>query len=515
MSRAHHQLLRRICHNNETFERAKDVLHTASIKTAPGSGYDLGPGSSGLPAICAYIAAQELGDNDVTEQIAQAASCLKPRVFKTTLNTVKSALSAASASASPSKGSPSKATARNVTYSALLTEKKIGRKGLVQGWMQDAERTLMGNREMRRRFAGAYDAITVAVFCWTCQLMGVGKKANAEALMADYAIPKSQFEEITEALHEFCQDTVQTIEADIASLKAKSTKSPTKATASPSKPSTASPSKPSAASPSKAAKEPASLPPALVPSTPSRSHAKDGAAALQKSPSKSALRAPSADLSPSKTPSHKRKVAFDGPIDEGNEEEFDALATPSKRQKFSSPIKGLPMPATPMTSTPRKSSRLARSTTFDEQAEELASEAVATSSRETLDLLRQARRADSASVPSTPRRTRVTSQPSSTHSTRSVRSTRSGQPMTPTRRKGTLATVHEDAEERVVRRRYRPAFADTQQWLKGDVRLERALRPWTERWKELVGRCGGDVWEAARVAGAERSAAGVAVGVAS
>ncbi|TFK88186.1 hypothetical protein K466DRAFT_662478 [Polyporus arcularius HHB13444] len=63
------------------------------------------------------------------------------------------------------------------------------------------------------------------------------------------------------------------------------------------------------------------------------------------------LRAPSADLSPTKTPSHKRKVAFDGPIDE-EDEEFDALATPCKRQKFSSPIK-------PLTATPRSSSRIA------------------------------------------------------------------------------------------------------------------------------------------------------------
>ncbi|KAI0365719.1 hypothetical protein BV20DRAFT_1003672 [Pilatotrama ljubarskyi] len=505
MSRAHQQLLKRICHNSVTFERAKEVLHTASIKTTQGSGYELGQGLSGLPAICAYIAAQELGDNDVTEQIAQAASCLKPRLFKTTLNTVKSALSAASASASPSKASSSKPSARSVTYSALLTEKKIGRKGLVAGWMQDAERTLMANRETRRRFAGAYDAITVAVFCWTCQLMGLSKKVDAGTLLADYDIPKSQFEEITEALHEFCQDTAQTIEADIASLKAKTSKSPTKAASFPSKPTATSSAKASS-------KQSVTLPPALVPPAPPRSPTKATTTALQKSPSKSALRAPSADLSPSKTPSHKRKVAFDGPIDEADEEEFDALATPSKRQKFSSPAKALPVPSAPMGTTPRKSSRLARSTTFDEQEEELPSQPVASSSRHTLDLLQQARRGDSASVPSTPRRTRITSQPSSTHSTHSIRSTGSrAQLMTPSKRRGTLPTVREvENEERMRRKRYRPAFADTQQWLKGDVRLERALRPWTERWRELVGKCGGDVWEAARVAGEERAVLGLA-----
>lgn len=108
----------------------------------------------------------------MTEQIAQAASCLKPKLFKTALNTVKGALSAAAkAKAKEAAASPSKA-ARTVTYNALLGEKKIGRKGMVLGWMQDAERALMANREARRRFT-SYDAVTVAVFCWTCQLMGV------------------------------------------------------------------------------------------------------------------------------------------------------------------------------------------------------------------------------------------------------------------------------------------------------------------------------------------------------
>lgn len=59
MSRHHDQLLGLICNNKATFVKAKAILHTASLKTIPGSGYDIGPGASGLPAICAYIAADE------------------------------------------------------------------------------------------------------------------------------------------------------------------------------------------------------------------------------------------------------------------------------------------------------------------------------------------------------------------------------------------------------------------------------------------------------------------------
>ncbi|KAI0661963.1 hypothetical protein C8Q70DRAFT_961499 [Cubamyces menziesii] len=481
MSRAHHELLKRLCHDTDTLERAKSILHTASIKTAQGSGYELGQGLSGLPAICAYIAAEELGDTDVTEKIAQVASCLKPKVFKTTLNTVKAALSAASAS---NPGTPSKSS-RRLGYTELLIQRKIGKRAVVLGWMQGAERTLMANREMRRKFGASYDALTVAVFCWACQLMGLKtERINAEALLEDYDVSQDQFDEITDALDELCQDVVQQIKADIASLK--SGGSPTKASIAPSK-IHATPSKP---------KQPTITPTDSVPPTPSRTPSKSSA--LTRSPSKSALRAPSADLSPRKTPSHKRKVAFDGPlegVEEVDEDAFDALATPSKRQKFSSPMKEGPSTTA---SSPRKASRLAQTTAGAGQQEEGA----ASSSRETLDLLRHTREMASGSVPSTPRRNRIASQPSSTHSTRSVRSARS-QPTTPTRRKPALPTVRED-EERVTRRRYRPAFADTQQWLRGDTRLERALRPWTDRWRELVGKCGGDVWEAAKVASESR-----------
>ena len=59
-------------------------------------------------------------------------------------------------------------------------------------------------------------------------------------------------------------------------------------------------------------------------------------------------------------------------------------------------------------------------------------------------------------------------------------------------------------EPEVPRRRYRPVFADQQQWLKGDARLERELRPWMDRWRELVRKADGDVWKAAADARAVR-----------
>lgn len=61
MSRQHDVLLRNLCGTREdTFTKAKSILHTVSIKTGPGTGYDLGQGASGFAAVCAYIAAEQL-----------------------------------------------------------------------------------------------------------------------------------------------------------------------------------------------------------------------------------------------------------------------------------------------------------------------------------------------------------------------------------------------------------------------------------------------------------------------
>ncbi|KAI0755054.1 hypothetical protein C8Q80DRAFT_1266561 [Daedaleopsis nitida] len=455
MSRQHDALLKRICGDGDTLERARAILHTASIKTAPGSGYDLGQGASGLPAICACLAAEQTGDGDITEKTAQVASCLKPRLFKTTLHIVRSALAAAQASTAQYK------TPRNVTYKDLVDAEKIGRKGMVIEWMQSAEQTLMKNSEMRRRFSRAYDAITVAVFCWTTQQMG--RKVDPERLRDAYDVPQDMFDELVDALHEVCKDVAKIIKAEVAALRVQrtpsKTSSPSKANTSPSKQIT--------------------LPPPLPAPVPLR--------ALTRSPSKSSLRAPSVELSPTKTPSHKRKVAFDGPIAEEDEEDFDALATPSKRQKFSSPMKEM----LPSTSSPRSSARLASIA---------VSAAASRATQET-----ESRDSNPFAGPSTPRRPRTTpSQPSSTHSTRSIRSSRShttvtgSAPSTPSRRHA-LPTVREEPE--VPRRRFRPVFADQQQWLKGDARLERELRPWAEKWRNLVKKAGGDVWKAAALGG--------------
>ena len=59
MSRPQDILLKRLCREPETLAKAQVVLHSARLKTGPGTGYDLRGATTALPAICAYIASEE------------------------------------------------------------------------------------------------------------------------------------------------------------------------------------------------------------------------------------------------------------------------------------------------------------------------------------------------------------------------------------------------------------------------------------------------------------------------
>jgi hypothetical protein len=56
---AHEHLLKRMNLKSETYSAALALLITVQAKTGPGSGYNLGSHSTGLPALCAYVASQE------------------------------------------------------------------------------------------------------------------------------------------------------------------------------------------------------------------------------------------------------------------------------------------------------------------------------------------------------------------------------------------------------------------------------------------------------------------------
>jgi hypothetical protein len=52
-----------LCSKPETRQRAIALFNLASAGTAQGSGHELGNHSNALPAICAYLASQELANH--------------------------------------------------------------------------------------------------------------------------------------------------------------------------------------------------------------------------------------------------------------------------------------------------------------------------------------------------------------------------------------------------------------------------------------------------------------------
>ncbi|OBZ71238.1 hypothetical protein A0H81_08398 [Grifola frondosa] len=424
MSHTELNTIKGLCSNSETATRAIDLFHTAKAKTAPGSGYELGKGRSGLPAICAYIASQEcvpLGDGDVSETIAQTTACLDPKVFTTTLNTVRAALAT---SAIHSQEFP-----HTVTYETLISEKKLGRQQLILKFMKDVEATLAQSPEIRDRYELPCDIITIPVFCWTCRLLTVRALSPVfEILLDNYDISADEYEEITHILNARCKGVAAKIMEKVAEFRT----------------------------------------------------LRASAAARN-----SALKSKSATTTPTKTPIHKRKVAFDGPIIE--EDELDIIETPSKRRKLSTPLNSTPLRILP---TPRTSSRLsARGDT------NLFPAPAASSSQLTLDLMQAAESEDElaaemitsrimlsetfvsqTAAPSTPRRPRAISQPSSVHTSEHE---------TP-RRRSRAASATQPEQELAPRRRFRPVFLDQYQWVQRDPKLEREWKAAEQLRRQMV-----------------------------
>ncbi|KAJ3972409.1 hypothetical protein EV361DRAFT_141754 [Lentinula raphanica] len=66
--------------SGETLERARELLHTVTVKTAPGTGFQL-KDPAGRPAACALIASEQLKNTVVNPTSAQGSSCLNPAAF--------------------------------------------------------------------------------------------------------------------------------------------------------------------------------------------------------------------------------------------------------------------------------------------------------------------------------------------------------------------------------------------------------------------------------------------------
>ncbi|KAH8989113.1 hypothetical protein EDB92DRAFT_906280 [Lactarius akahatsu] len=434
----------------EVREKARALLRTVHSKTGPGTGYDIGEAKIGLPAICAYIASKSAGYADVTEDVAQKASCLAPRQFASTLRTVKAALHVPKTPAgSPSK---SKTDVDPIAYATLIKEHKIGRPLRVESWMKEAQAALVALPRYKQKFASHFaDSgidVRIAVFFWVCRTIKISHITYAP-LVDKYGVTLRVFSRLVKMLEEECVDVKESIKGTIRELTKKT----------------------GGDAPSK------------TPATPSQSR--------PASPTKSALRTASS-LTSSLTGSVKRKVAFSLSDISASEDDVPP-ETPSKRPR----------------TTPRTRTLPVRKTASTSSSEE-ASEDIEMSDAPPPPLVAS----EPVAGPSTPRRPKATATPTHAYRTppsarMQALAIFSDDEDGEAEEEMAVVDAHADVgqvdDALPLSRRFRPVFLDRVQWAQRAPRLARERVAAEKRTRELMERWGHPL-EALQLAIAEAAA---------
>ncbi|KAG5335375.1 hypothetical protein C0989_001308 [Termitomyces sp. Mn162] len=198
----HDDLLRTICHSDETFHEAQNILRTAKQRTGPLSGFNLGPLITGLPAVCAYIASTNLNNTDVTRKNAQIASCLKQSDFIKVLETVKAAFD----------GSPRRTRSGRNVYD-ILVQKYHWAFGhhLLNEWTSAVKRTLVLSD-------GANNSgpdLENAIFFWTYTTATGQNPATPRDFAAEHCTSAKSLTNLLNKLNECCASVETRIKYDI------------------------------------------------------------------------------------------------------------------------------------------------------------------------------------------------------------------------------------------------------------------------------------------------------------
>ena len=183
--------LKRFQLDPEVFDLAKQIHRQIQVKTAPGSGHELGAGIIGVPAIAAYLACVQyvrtdcvhlrvcvieshssLNSSDVDYNTAATASCIRPGVFKKTLGIVKDLVEI-----DPLKSPTEEFDGDVVTYAELMQEFRLRHyQSVLLGWFESAEAALLASGELRGSDLKAVKNVTLlrcVVFAWVCEVSKV------------------------------------------------------------------------------------------------------------------------------------------------------------------------------------------------------------------------------------------------------------------------------------------------------------------------------------------------------
>ncbi|PFH51250.1 hypothetical protein AMATHDRAFT_59558 [Amanita thiersii Skay4041] len=175
---------------SETLELARSLLHEATLKTKPGSGHELGSRTTGLPAICAYIASQRLKTNEFTRQTAQVASCLRPTDFEKAFYIVQAVI-----------GGSRRSTTKVPSFTSICAKYQVNGQSL-EPYFAQAQRSLL-------QIDGRYNSermaeVRFAIFFWVFSYWQ-GKKLQPEKEFAeDNLLSFKAFATVIATLSEKC-----------------------------------------------------------------------------------------------------------------------------------------------------------------------------------------------------------------------------------------------------------------------------------------------------------------------
>jgi hypothetical protein len=183
--------LKRFQLDPEAFDLAKQIHRQVQVKTAPGSGHELGAGVIAVPAIAAYLACVQyvhidriyphvwviksyfsLNSSDVDYNTAASASCVRPPVFKKVLGVVQDLVEI-----EPLKSRHEEHDEDAVTYVELMQVFRLRHyQSVLLGWFESAEAALLGSGELRGSDLKAVKNVTLlrcVVFAWVCEVSKV------------------------------------------------------------------------------------------------------------------------------------------------------------------------------------------------------------------------------------------------------------------------------------------------------------------------------------------------------
>ena len=95
-------------------------------------------------------------------KVAQAASCLAPKVWQATLKTVRAALEAVCAP-------PEEEEVGSLDYEDLIKENRIGRGEFVAACMRDVEKSLLKAGQLPEEFLPIGVVVKVVIFAWVSE----------------------------------------------------------------------------------------------------------------------------------------------------------------------------------------------------------------------------------------------------------------------------------------------------------------------------------------------------------